>query len=129
MNEEDQTQPTGIAELDGLLRLKDEKNPSGAFLENTTTILIRGGQGAGKTTLALQILSNQLKRAKHATEEATKNQYGLFLSLERSAEDAIKYSNNKFGFGIDAVEGKNPKVAAGQILGIDGRAFTHQSLA
>lgn len=117
---EDQTQPTGIAELDTLLGLKDEQNPLGEFQEKTTTILIRGGQGAGKTTLALQILSNQLKRAIAANEGTGKNQYAMFLSLERSAGDAIEYSNNTFGFEMQVVQEQKPKVVAGKVLGIDG---------
>jgi len=121
MSDKKQIQLTGIAELDQLLNLKTK------FRENTTTaILIRGGQGAGKTTLALQILANQLKKEDSLGK---KNHFGLFLSLERSAKDAIEYSNNSFGFKMDFIDGiikpdgTVQKVVAGKVLGIDGHVF------
>jgi KaiC/GvpD/RAD55 family RecA-like ATPase len=100
--------PTGIPELNCLLGLKND-----VFPLDHTTILIRGGQGAGKTTLALQILSNQL---------AVKNNFGLFLSLERPAKDAVTYVHDNFKmFKLDDGGDAN-KVRAAMI---DGRAFSH----
>jgi len=73
--------PTGILELDRLLDMGDEKFDDG------TVILIRGGPGAGKTTLAIQILDNQL--ANSSPEEP---QFALFLSLENPSQRVLNYA-------------------------------------
>ncbi len=111
---------TGMAELDQLLGLPDKEFP------DTATILIRGGQGAGKTTLALQILNHQLKETidqetGKKTEENEKN-FGLFLSLERQANVALK--NAKDNLGMTSLElVATATCEGGKVLGVDGNSF------
>lgn len=68
---------TGIEGLDAML---DGGLPEGGV------VLVRGGPGAGKTTLALQFLFEGVKRGEK----------GLYLSLEESAEEIV---SNAAGFG------------------------------
>jgi circadian clock protein KaiC len=60
--------PTGIAGLDAML---------GGGLPRGSVSLVRGGPGAGKTTLAMQFLMAGLQRGEK----------GLYLSLEESADE------------------------------------------
>jgi hypothetical protein len=119
---------TGIAELDHLLGLK------GKISDDTTSILIRGGQGAGKTTLALQILSNRLSmNVKDSQGEVLDNShnYGLFLSLERPACKTLEYMKREFGLfqamwdGEPASHGKKVN-DQNKIVGMDGEDFTKE---
>lgn len=121
--------PTGIPELNCLLGMnKQEHIPL-----DHTTVLIRGGQGAGKTTLALQMLSNRL-----AAED--EENYGLFLSLERPAKDVLQYAHDRFRMftSADDIKDQVPKrfkffksdsrfSSPGCVLGLDGREFTEKA--
>lgn len=93
---------TGDVELDKLLAadmprgglLAGRSGRDGRTLEETSVVLIKGGAGVGKTTLALQI----------ASAIATgKPDYGaawavLFVSLEQTADSLLKSVKN-FAFG------------------------------
>jgi len=68
---------TGVEGLDVML---------GGGVPAGSVVLIRGGPGAGKTTLALQFLFEGAKRGER----------GLYLSLEESAEEIVA---NASGYG------------------------------
>lgn len=55
-----------------------------------SVILLRGGPGCGKTTLALQILNEFLMASDHV---------GVFVSLERPPAEVVNYVENEFKFG------------------------------
>ncbi|MGD0859653.1 MAG: ATPase domain-containing protein [Terracidiphilus sp.] len=81
----------------------------------TSVVLIEGGAGTGKTTLALQIASAVAKEK----EEKEKREWGeekwsvFFLSLEQTAE-SIRNVAESFGFGeiIDMTRRDSPSDAA-----------------
>jgi len=56
-----------------------------------STILVRGGPGTGKTTLALQIINEYVKTAQN---------FAAFISLEVDPERAILYADDRFHFDI-----------------------------
>ena len=76
---------TGIPALDRMLGGKGLPHPS--------IVLLRGGPGSGKTTLALQII------ASHLRSDNPKG-YAAFVSLEADPERTIEYANATFELGI-----------------------------
>ena len=76
---------TGIPDLDAVI--------DGGFPRNTT-MLVRGGPGTGKTTLALQYIINGI---------VLYNEPGLFITFEQSRE-AIVSLGKQYGWDIDNLE-------------------------
>lgn len=72
---------TGIPELDSML---------GGGLPPKCVVLLRGGPGTGKTTLALQIVSNILKGR-------ADDRFGFFYSLESKDEDVLNQMAKTYG--------------------------------
>ena len=68
---------TGISTLDQML--------GGKGIPDGSIVLLRGGPGTGKTTLALQIAANHL-----AAETMGVNNFVIFTSLELPPERAVK---------------------------------------
>jgi hypothetical protein len=81
---------TGIQELDRLL---------GDGLDPGTVVLLRGGPGSGKTTLALQLIDRHLARAIRSPDDSG-NGVGaaVFLSLEVKPDRALSHVMESFGF-------------------------------
>jgi KaiC/GvpD/RAD55 family RecA-like ATPase len=92
------------------------------FIE-TTVILIEGGAGTGKTTLALQIanaIASAEDKNKKACKEEEMNWSVVFLSLEQTA-DSLQNAAKSFGFGeiIDVTKRNTPpehKMDANKVL-------------
>ncbi|MFA5422288.1 MAG: hypothetical protein WC374_00325 [Phycisphaerae bacterium] len=105
---------THIDVLDKLLGLvKDQIEILGGKI-----ILIRGEPGSGKTTLGLQILSENLRSIREECNEAAKKQGKdtatqdnnkqkvAFFSLETDPGQAIEYTKDKYGFFKDGDDSK-----------------------
>lgn len=75
---------TGISTLDDMI---------GGEILPGHSILLRGGPGSGKTTLALQII------AKHLS--ADKKRRAVFISLETSPRTALEYATQNYGFQFE----------------------------
>lgn len=89
--------PIGVEGLDAMLR--------GGVPKGSVTLL-RGGPGAGKTTLSLQFLLEGIKRGEK----------GLYVSLEESPEE-ILMNAEPYGWGLD-------KAVASGDLALRGIALT-----
>ena len=81
---------TGISALDAMLG--DKGIPSGSI------VLVRGGPGTGKTTLALQIIANHLAQKR---QEKKQNEYAAFVSLETDPDRAVQHAKEAFGFRLE----------------------------
>ncbi len=77
---------TGIAVLDEML--------GGDGIPDGSVVLLRGGPGTGKTTLALQIAAD------HLAQDDTHN-YAIFISLETTPKLATKHVARAFGFKLN----------------------------
>ena len=77
--------PTGIPGMDELIE--------GGF-EQGSTVLLTGGAGTGKTTLALQFLYNGAMEA---------NEPGLFITFEEDKESLYRHTA-RFGWDFKALE-------------------------
>jgi len=78
---------TYIEELDKLLGIHQPPD----CLDFGTTILLRGGPGSGKTTLALQIIGNFLNEGDNPPRP-----HALFISCEQEPEDVVANMQEKF---------------------------------
>jgi hypothetical protein len=91
MGEATSTEPTGIRtyieELDKLLGIHQPPD----CLPFGTTILLRGGPGSGKTTLALQIVGNFIHKGEHP-----KKRNALFISCEQNPNVVATSMRAKF---------------------------------
>lgn len=83
---------TEIEVLDKLLGYDEFERPD-IRIEPGSIFLIRGEPGAGKTTLGLQILSQNLERTKSDTD----TKY-VFFSLEREPSEVLEYTKTGYGF-------------------------------
>jgi len=77
---------TGIDALDAML---------GAGIRMGSTVLLRGGPGTGKTTLALQIIKKHSEQTQGCA---------VLISLEKDPQEVVEYANTAFGFGIKLLE-------------------------
>ena len=80
---------TGIEQLDRLL---------GGGFDPGSVILLRGGPGSGKTTLALQLLDRHLAQGNANSSGDSELGAGVFLSLEVEPDRALLHVNRSFGF-------------------------------
>jgi KaiC/GvpD/RAD55 family RecA-like ATPase len=83
-----QRTPTGIKGLDALIR--------GGF-PRSSSILVSGSAGTGKTILSLQFLVNGATMY---------NEKGLYISLEEDTERVKRYMNATFGWPLEELEKK-----------------------
>ncbi len=81
--------PTGIREFDRLI--KD------GGIERSSTILISGGAGTGKTTFSIQSIYNS------AIERKEK---GIYLSFEEDPEKIMLHMKKNYGWGLEELERK-----------------------
>ena len=80
---------TDIVTLDRLLGLE----PHDREIEPGSIILLRGGPGSGKTTLALQIMAEYLKKS---------GAKGAFVSIELEPHRILTHVKTKFRLGLPA---------------------------
>ncbi|HET6442576.1 MAG TPA: ATPase domain-containing protein [Phycisphaerae bacterium] len=83
---------TGIKALDKML---------GAGIPTGSLVLLRGGPGSGKTTLALQIVANHLRE-----DNEDNKALGVFVSLEKDPEIVLKHVDDTYRLGL----GGNPNL-------------------
>ena len=100
---------TGINALDEML--------GGRGIPYGSTVLIRGGPGTGKTTLALQIVRQHLKTEGHVA---------AFVSLEKEPAKVIEYANAAFNFGIDIPERASGQTGKASIILVGRRRLQVQ---
>jgi hypothetical protein len=116
---------TGIRELDGLL---------GGGFDQGTVVLLRGGPGSGKTTLALQLIDRHLTRAIQSTQGADDEPgAAIFLSLEVDAFRAVQHVRRSFDFfnsldELDLSDGKSVLVGRPHLV-LWGRDELDKALA
>jgi len=79
---------TGINALDKML---------GAGIPTGSLVLLRGGPGSGKTTLALQIVANHLR--------AQEGNLAVFISLEKDPTEVLEHV--KLAYGLNLIPGEN----------------------
>jgi hypothetical protein len=96
--------PTGIAALDKLISGDPEPQvPKQLGIPVGSSVLIRGEPGAGKTTLAMQILDAYLKANTRATDRA------VFISVEEAPMAVLERMKKQFNFFADS-ESQPPAV-------------------
>jgi archaellum biogenesis ATPase FlaH len=83
---------TGISTLDRLIGIEADTGE----IKPGSIILLRGGPGSGKTTLALQILAEHMK---------TIAAQGSFVSVELKPGEIIDHLKEKFCFGVESRAG------------------------
>ncbi|MCB9501650.1 MAG: hypothetical protein H6696_06900 [Deferribacteres bacterium] len=89
---------TEIPVLDKLLGFSEVKS-NNSSLERSGIMILRGEPGSGKTTLGLQILSNNILKLQFLSPDQKKNAPRFyFISLEGDPYDIVQYSKSCFSF-------------------------------
>lgn len=99
---------TGIDTLDTLIGLDADK---GMDIPQGSIILLRGGPGSGKTTLALQMLAKHLE---------VPGNIGVFVSLEVDPTRAITHVKTNFRLGVAPADSKTTNSTLDGVHSIDG---------
>lgn len=90
-----ETIKTGIEVLDTLVSGEKRRG-----ILTDSTVLLRGGPGTGKTTLALQMIRGHIARDKNVA---------VLVSLEEEPSRVLEYANKTFNFKIAFKDGQRTK--------------------
>lgn len=93
----EETIDTGIGVLNRLISGQKGEKEAGDGIPIDSTVLLRGGPGTGKTTLALQIMS------RHVAED--EKNVAVFVSLEEEPMQVLGKTIAKYDFGIGFKDG------------------------